>query len=224
MLLRVPSNPSRSLPVKRSNPLLVPLVGTNLEWLAEVPTPIKSPNSTFLVQPSQGLSVAWPPIGLALPVSSMSTLEANGLHLSGVVAIPHSEERVNCPIPPEEFEDLLQQAGELLNVNENEFDISIRHRELKKVLTKAFPNREVKNIPLAVKRREDNPQYVTWSGSDTLLGDAIGNDRLTIRDETRVTAVFRGFDPRRVRAALLRDLKSNKDVLIFAKVILCTVP
>ena len=150
--------------------------------------------------------------------------QANGSHLSDFVAIPHPGERNNCPIPSEEFENLLHQSGELLNVHEHEFDISIRHREIKKVVENAFPNRGVKNIPLAVKRREDNPQYVTWSGSNTVLGPVIDNDRLTIRDETRVTRIYTGYDePSSAGFAILRDLRSNKDVLVFAKVILPAV-
>ena len=146
-------------------------------------------------------------------------LEANGQHLSGFIAHPHTGERVNCPIPSEEFEALLEESAKLLNVHEHEFDISIRHREIKKVLTKAFPDRKFINIPLAVERRKENTRYVTWSGANTVLGDALKSDRLTIRDETRFTAVYSAFDNKTARVALLRDLKTNKDILVFAKVI-----
>ena len=139
-------------------------------------------------------------------------------HLIALKAIPHAEERVNCPVPAAEFEELLGQAAELLNVNENEFDVSIRHREIKKTLKDAFPDREFKNIPLAVKRREDNPQFVTWTGSNTVLGGAIDNGRLTLKDETRVTALIPQADGT-VTAALVRDLRTNDDVLVYAKVI-----
>ena len=150
-------------------------------------------------------------------------LEANGQHLSGFIAHPHAGEMVNCPIPSKEFEGLLDESAKLLNVHGNEFDISIRHREIKKVLTKAFPDRKIVNIPLAVERRKENARYVTWTGANTVLGDALNNDRLTIRDETRFTAVYSGFDNKTARIALLRDLRTNKDILVFAKVISCTV-
>jgi hypothetical protein len=146
-------------------------------------------------------------------------LEATVSHLIALVALPHPDERVNCPIPSTEFEELLEQAAEILNVNENEFDISIRHREIKKALKDAFPDREIKNIPLAVKRREDNPKLVTWTGSNTVLGDAIDNDRLTIQDEMRVTALIGRTDDS-IGAALVRNLKTNDDVIVLAKVIL----
>jgi len=145
------------------------------------------------------------------------TVGGMATHWTCSCPIPHAGERVNCPIPSDEFESLLKQSGELLNVHEHEFDISIRHREIKKVLNEAFPDRGIKNIPLAVKRREDNPRYVTWTGSNTVLGDVIHSDRLTIRDETRFSAVFSGIDDKRIRIALLRDLRTNSDILVFAK-------
>jgi hypothetical protein len=52
-------------------------------------------------------------------------------HLIALKAIPHAEGRVNYPVPAAEFEGLLGQAAELLNVNENEFNVSIRHVKLK---------------------------------------------------------------------------------------------
>lgn len=162
--------------------------------------------------------MVWQLIGPALAVS-VPIRETVVSHFIALAAVPHLGERVNCPIPTTEFEELLEQAAELLNVNENEFDMSIRHREIKKVLKGAFPDREIKNIPLAVKRREDNPELVTWTGSNTILGGAINDGRLTIRDETRVTALVSKTDDS-VGAALLRDLKTNDDLVVFAKVIL----
>ena len=147
-------------------------------------------------------------------------LEQTASHLIALIAVPHPDERVNCPIPRTEFEELLGQAVDILNINENEFDISIRHREIKRVLKDAFPDRDIKNIPLAVKRREDNPKLVTWTGSNTVLGDVIDNDRLTIQDEMRVTALVGGTNDT-IGAALVRDLKTNDDVIVFAKVIPC---
>ncbi|KAF9646149.1 pyranose 2-oxidase [Thelephora ganbajun] len=147
------------------------------------------------------------------------TVGGMATHWTCSCPIPHPEERVNCPIDRTKFKDLLKQAGEILNVNENEFEISIRHREVKKVLKAAFPNREIKNIPLAVKRRADNPKLVTWTGSNTVLGGAISNKRLTIRDETRVTRVVRKqgtLDT--IEAADLLDLRTNKKVAVKAKV------
>jgi len=52
-----------------------------------------------------------------------------------------------------------------------------------------------------------------------VLGNAINSDRLTIWDETRITALVGKTDDS-VGAALLRDLRTNDDVTVCAKVIL----
>jgi pyranose oxidase len=191
------------------------------------------PGSAF--QSTLGTAGWNPPVGGGgLVINGFNPLQAPEVNLRGTAITrtvggmathwtcscpsPHPEERVNCPISSKEFDKLLDESAKLLNVHENEYDISIRHREVKKVLAKAGYN--IKNIPLAVKRREDNPQYVTWSGSNTVLGDAIKNPRLTIRDETRVTDVFPSpILPAEIHigVARLRDLRTNKDVIVRAK-------
>jgi len=220
---RVSFSPFQSPLVTRSTPPSVLLAGilrsVGVGWYAKGSTLYRCLNLISVGRLSPGRSVVWQLIGLVLAVS-VSVLETTVSYPITLAAVPHIDERVNCPIPRTEFEELLEEAAELLNVNENEFDISIRHREIKNVLKGAFPDREIKNIPLAVKRREDNPELVTWTGSNTVLGKVISNDRLTIRDETRVTALVGGTDGS-VGAALLRDLKTNDDVVVFAKVILC---
>ena len=76
--------------------------------------------------------MVWQLIGPALAVSVPTLSETTVPHLIALTTVPHLDERVNCPIRKTEFEELLGQTAELLNVNENEFDISIRRREIKK--------------------------------------------------------------------------------------------
>jgi len=90
-----------------------------------------------------------------------------------------------------------------------------------KGLTEALaphPGRIFKNLPLAVKRRVDNPDYVTWTGTNTILGE--WNDKFQLLTETRVTQVIWGRSNQSeepVEYALLRDLNTNDDRLIIAK-------
>ena len=127
-------------------------------------------------------------------------------------------------IPKDVLEPLLMQAGELLNVHEHEYDHSIRHNLVAKGLQEAMadagnnPPRQFKNIPLAVQRRTDNPDYVTWSSAATVMGEWI--DTFEILTETRVTAVGKSTpgDEKHIEYALVRDLKTNQDRLITAKV------
>lgn len=52
-----------------------------------------------------------------------------------------------------------------------------------------------------------------------MLGDAINNSRLAIRDETRVTVLV-GVNDVIISTALVRKLRTNDDVIVLAKVIL----
>ena len=69
----------------------------------------------------------------------------------------------------------LYDAGEqLLNTHKHEFDDSIRHQVVRDALQAEFSELsepyQVQNLPLAVERRKDNPKFVHWSGTDTVLG------------------------------------------------------
>jgi pyranose oxidase len=132
---------------------------------------------------------------------------------------PHEEERkeLNKVIPQSELKELLARSGKLLNVHSDQYDHSIRHTVVKERVEHFLPNRGVNNIPLAVKRRSDNPNFVTWSGSDTVLGEQVV--KIKLHTETRVTKlIFDKIHPRRVIAAILRSLNTNDDILVIAKV------
>ena len=116
-----------------------------------------------------------------------------------------------------EIETLLESASDLLGVHSDQFDISIRHNVVKKVLQDdpAFRNRSVTNIPLAVKR-SDNPDYVTWSACDTILGEQV--TKVNLLTETRVTRLSHYSLTGELNGAVLCNLKTNKDILVQAKV------
>jgi len=79
-----------------------------------------------------------------------------------LTALPHGQERVSNPIPKDEFDGLLKEAGNLLNVHDNQYGHSIRHTKVKEALLQELPKaRGVSNLPLGVQRRSDNPEYVT---------------------------------------------------------------
>jgi hypothetical protein len=143
------------------------------------------------------------------------------LTLIPYLATPHEEETKNNPIPRTELEQLLGDAKLLLNVHDNQYDDSIRHTVVKETVLKAFPNRGVGSLPLGVKRNTDNKQFVTWTGTDTILGDSVTKfkERFTLSSETRVTKFIPDSrNPNKITGALVRDLKKNKDYLVTAKV------
>ena len=73
------------------------------------------------------------------------------------------------PIPHEELDHLYQRAEYLIRTTNEAFDQSIRHQLVRRALLDQGI-KEVESLPLAVRRREDNKDLVTWSGTDTVLG------------------------------------------------------
>ena len=71
------------------------------------------------------------------------------------------------------------------------------------------------NIPLAVKRQSDHPDYLTC---DTILGKQVEKVKDNLLTETRVTRLSydssTGEINGAVNGAVLRDLKTNKDILV----------
>jgi len=96
---------------------------------------------------------------------------------------------------------------------------------VKDTLLKAFPSRGIGNLPLGVKPRDDARDYLTWTGSDTVLGsDAIPPDpkksvvdRMMWMTETRVTSLVK--KQHKIVAVVVRDYNKNDDILIIAKVL-----
>ena len=161
-------------------------------------------------------SVAWPLTGPAQPVCS-SCLETVSQEADQLLAKPHAEERKENPIPSAELDTLLDRSRALLNVHNDQYDDSIRHTVVKEALQAAYPDRGIAALPLAVERRQDNPTYVTWSGSNTVLGDAAKSDRFTLSPETRVTEIVH-FEGKCV-GVLVRDLRTDMDRFVFARAV-----
>ena len=134
--------------------------------------------------------------------------------------MPNPEERKENPI--ENLDELLDEAKTLLNVHSDQYDGSIRHTVVKETLQKALPSRGITNLPLAVERRVDNPDYVTWTGTHRILKKALDHsDRFTLLTETRFTRVVSDeWRPKVIRAARITDLSAENggEKYILAKV------
>jgi pyranose oxidase len=152
------------------------------------------------------------------------TVGGMATHWTCACPIPNDEERIELHkvIPKARMDELLGKAGTLLNVHSDEFNHSLRHQLVGEGLTQAFvqfPGRTAfHNIPLAVERRVDNPDYVTWTGTDTILGK--WNEAFELLTETRVTSLgwkMIGNEGAPVEYACVRDLRTNKDRLVVAK-------
>lgn len=149
------------------------------------------------------------------------TVGGMATHWTCACPIPHEEERVLNPIPWEELSGLLEEGRKYLNVNDDQFDHSIRHQVVRDALQELGQER-VRSLPLAVKRREDNCRYVTWSGTNTVLGDVVKNPNFELLAEHQVIAVFTIPFTNRVAGAFVRNLNTNHDCFILAKaVVIC---
>ena len=67
------------------------------------------------------------------------------------------------------------------------------------------------NIPLAVKRQSDHPDYLTC---DTILGKQVEKVKDNLLTETRVTRLSYDSSTGEINGAVLCDLKTNKDILV----------
>ena len=136
---------------------------------------------------------------------------------------PHPEERQKNPIAAQELDTLLQRAEKILDVTTDQYDKSIRHNLVLKTLQKQTEldlKDRAKPLPLAVRRRKDNPDYVTWSGADTVLNKAVKSDRFILSSETRVTRLISFFhNTTNVAGVMMRDLKTDRDVFIWPRAV-----
>ena len=70
-----------------------------------------------------------------------------------------------------EWEALYAKSEELLRLDIDAFDDSIRHMVVKNIITSLLPDRCVQSMPMAVKNNPHNLDLVNWTGSDVVLGD-----------------------------------------------------
>jgi pyranose oxidase len=123
-------------------------------------------------------------------------------------------------IPAAEWEKLYAEAEKLLGTRLDQFDCSIRNTVVREALQKEYsklqPPYEVQNLPLAVKRRKDNPELVTWSGTDTVLGDLADvahpppPDVFTLQPQWRCKKLIRTPDGKSIDYAMVEDLIHGK--------------
>ena len=78
-------------------------------------------------------------------------------------------------IAPDEWSKLYDRAEELLALDKNHevFKNSIRNMMVMHEIKQRFPNRGVRELPLAVQPNTSDDTQVVWSGSDTVLGEEL---------------------------------------------------
>ncbi len=125
----------------------------------------------------------------------------------------------------EEWERLYTAGEQLLNTHKHEFDHSIRHQVVRDTLQAEYTELPepygVQNLPLAVERRKDQPEFVRWSGSDTVLGPlADGNqdaEPFILNAEHRCTRLVPSSDGSRIEYAEIQNLAEWETYNVRAK-------
>ncbi len=78
----------------------------------------------------------------------------------------------------EEWVKLYEESEKLLQTNQTLFQHSIRNTVVKETLQKTYPELSTseyppQNIPLAGQRGLKAPEFITWTGADTILGEEL---------------------------------------------------
>ncbi|XP_029197623.2 pyranose 2-oxidase-like isoform X2 [Acropora millepora] len=148
----------------------------------------------------------------------------------------------------QEWDDMYTEAETLLKTNQNMFDDTkigqfgggspcgithfIRNTLVRDTLRSSFPKLKGKKaipqyLPLAGVRRKDAPEFITWTGSDTIFGDDMlkalkeGN-RFELKEMWQcVKLIYSENDngTQEVTHVLVRDLLAKKDYLIRANTV-----
>jgi pyranose oxidase len=126
-------------------------------------------------------------------------------------------------ISPGEWDRFYGEAERLIGTRTDAFEHSIRHQLVRDLLREEYAElREpyhVQNLPLAVRRREDDPRYVYWSGTDTVLGplteDADG--RFNLRADHICRRLALSDDGTRVEYAEVENLSRSRRLRVEAE-------
>jgi pyranose oxidase len=124
----------------------------------------------------------------------------------------------------QEWDRLYREAETLLNTHRHEFDNSIRHTVVRETLRQAFselpPEYGVQNLPLAVERRKDNPEFVHWTGTDTVFGPLANGDQdrepFILKEQHLCTRLVPSRDGARIEYAEVQDLMQWRTLHIHA--------
>jgi pyranose oxidase len=154
------------------------------------------------------------------------TYAVGGMATHWTCATPrHHPTMERSDVYPAEEWDRLYDAGEtLLNTHHHEFDASVRHNLVRDVLRSEYRELpepyHVQNLPLAVERRTDQPDFVTWTGTDTVFGSLIDGDLdrepFVLRSQHRCTRLVTTDSGASVAYAEVQDLSDWRTLHIKA--------
>jgi pyranose oxidase len=158
--------------------------------------------------PDQDPTTNLPGAGITYGIGGMAT------HWTCATPRQHPVLERSDVYPDEEWDRLYIEGERLLNTHSHEFDGSIRHIVVREALQEEYPELPegygVQNLPLAVERRKDNPQFVHWTGTDTVLGPLadgdLDRDPFVLKPEHLCTRLVQSRDGSRIEYAEIQNL------------------
>lgn len=127
---------------------------------------------------------------------------------------------------PEDWDKLMKEAKELINVNNTAFDeTSLRQAIVKETLEESFAGRQIESLPLACKKNATDSS-VSWSSVSTILGDLIDPKSSTSQNfellysQLCTKLVFQdpsNKDNNQISHAIIKDLVQGKERKIIAR-------
>ncbi|MGW7824744.1 GMC oxidoreductase [Streptomyces puniciscabiei] len=125
-------------------------------------------------------------------------------------------------ITAQDWDRYYSEGEEMLGVSRHEFDESVRQRLVVEALREEFSELPegygVQGLPLAVRRRTDDPRMVRWAGADTVFGDLADgpNESFTLLPHHLCTRLVPDGTGSRITHAEARDLAATRLVKIVA--------
>ena len=102
-----------------------------------------------------------------------------GVHWTCSCPRQHPTVERSSLITGKEWDDLYDKAETLLNVHKDLFEDSIRNTIVRQILRETYPDLpegyKPGTLPLAAERNSHCKEFVTWSGTDVILGDELIN-------------------------------------------------
>jgi pyranose oxidase len=124
----------------------------------------------------------------------------------------------------EEWDEYYGQGEALFHTTQEAFSHSMRHQLVLDLLGTEYTELEApyhaQALPLAVRRRDDDPRYVHWSGTDNILGPLSTNDaegRFDLRAQHICRHLGLSADGARIEYAEVEDLQSRRSLRIEAE-------
>lgn len=150
---------------------------------------------------------------LNLPAAA-ATYAVGGMatHWTGATPRHHPEIERCALLTPEEWDLFYSRAEELLGTRTDVFSGSVRHELVRDALLAEYPDLPtlygVQDLPMAVRRRTDNPALVHWTGTDDVFGPLADGktDGFDLRPEHLCLRLGVSADGRQVEFAEIRDL------------------